>query len=252
AKMESRAKEFWKPEWKIKDEFTQRTNEKIDQNETMNSTDTVILEGREFAVHPGVFSPSIFIGSKFLCNKLCEFLPDSGTFLEIGSGCGCVAVLVAQNRPRLRIFAVDISQSALENTLENLKRHRLTDRVKVTQSDVMDAFVDAGEVEKFDCVFWNYPFHHTDKSIGQLTMTERAIRDPNYACLHKLFDQASQLVSPGGKVLIGFSIKMGIVEALVAIARHYGWQTQEKANGLDFEGERTSMAIFECVRFNDA
>jgi release factor glutamine methyltransferase len=60
-----------------------------------------------------------------------------------------------QNYHLSRVLCADISQPAVENTLENIELHNLSDKMSVLQSDV---FSNIKTDEKFDVIFWNSPY----------------------------------------------------------------------------------------------
>jgi len=68
------------------------------------------------------------------------------TIAEIGTGCGAIAVSLALNLPQARIYAIDISPSAVEVALINCKKHRVEDRVHLLQGDMLEPLPEAVEL----------------------------------------------------------------------------------------------------------
>ena len=79
--------------------------------------------------------------------------PD-GRVLDIGTGTGLMALMMAQRYPEARVTAVDIDEMAVSQAVENVKASPFADRIEVLQADV-----NAFETEKkFDSIVCNPPF----------------------------------------------------------------------------------------------
>lgn len=76
--------------------------------------------------------------------------------LEIGTGSGCIAVACAYAFPEAEVVAVDNDRDALDVAVINLRRHGLTDRVRLLQGDVYPS--ELAKQGPFQLIIANPPY----------------------------------------------------------------------------------------------
>ncbi len=119
-----------------------------------------ILGRREFwslslAVTPDVLIPRP--ETETLVAAALERLPDAEaalSVLDVGTGCGAVALALASERPRARVVASDVSAPALELAARNAEKLGLAARLRFAQGDLFEPV--AGE--RFELVVSNPPY----------------------------------------------------------------------------------------------
>ena len=74
--------------------------------------------------------------------------------LDVGTGTGLIALMMAQRYPEARAIAIDIDEKAVFQAQENVSASPFADRIKVIEADVQ-TFEDS---EKFDFIVCNPPF----------------------------------------------------------------------------------------------
>ena len=60
------------------------------------------------------------------------------TIAEIGTGCGAIAISLALNLPKAKIYATDISAPALKVALFNCQKHGVADRICLLAGDMLN------------------------------------------------------------------------------------------------------------------
>lgn len=92
-------------------------------------------------VHPGVLDPRP--DTETLVEEALRRLPpvgDTPVFVaDVGCGTGAVGLAIAKARPDVRLYAIDQSEQAVQNTRENVALHELGDRVGVLHGDLLSA-----------------------------------------------------------------------------------------------------------------
>ncbi len=63
---------------------------------------------------------------------------------DIGTGCGAIAISLALNLPRIKIYASDVSADALEVARTNCQKHGVSHRVRLLQGGYAGAVAGAG------------------------------------------------------------------------------------------------------------
>lgn len=77
--------------------------------------------------------------------------------VDVCTGSGCLAILLAKHFPQAKVDAIDLSAAALEVARINVRAHRLGGRVTLHESDVFDAVPAA----KYDVILSNPPYEPT-------------------------------------------------------------------------------------------
>ena len=82
--------------------------------------------------------------------------PNSKLILDLCTGSGCIAISLAKEIPNTRVFAVDISEKALDVARENAERYDVADRITFLNGDLFEPL--NGLNIKADIIVSNPPY----------------------------------------------------------------------------------------------
>lgn len=114
------------------------------------------LNGYRFRVTPDVLVPRSHIAG-MLEDGFDQWIPDPTQVeraLDLCTGSGCLAILMAQAFPGARIDAIDCSPAALAVATENVAQYHLQDRVLLIESDLFARVPKA----RYDIIVSNPPY----------------------------------------------------------------------------------------------
>ena len=107
----------------------------------------------DFYVDPGVLIPRP--ESELLVEKAINLAQECAisTIADIGTGCGAIAISLAINLPKVKLYATDISAPALEVARLNCQQHKVEDRIRLLQGNMLDPLP-----EPVDIIIANMPY----------------------------------------------------------------------------------------------
>ena len=129
-----------------------------------------------FYVDERVIVPRSFC-AELLADGLSPWIQDPHEIhaaLDLCTGSGCLAILLAHYFPAAAVDAIDLSPDALEVARINVDEYGLQDQIRLIQSDVFSALSD----ERYDIILSNPPYV-TDDSMA--TLPEEYLREPRIA-----------------------------------------------------------------------
>lgn len=109
-----------------------------------------------FYVDERVIVPRSYF-AELLAEGLAPWVPDPDAIhaaLDLCTGSGCLAILMAHAFADAAIDAVDISAAALEVARRNVDQYHLSDRIRLVQSDLLESL--AGR--RYDLIICNPPY----------------------------------------------------------------------------------------------
>ena len=125
------------------------------------------------------------------------------TIADVGTGSGAIAVNLAIHLPAARIYAVDVSEPALDVAAYNIRAHSVADRVRLGHGDLLEPLP-----EPVDLIVANLPYIPTSR-IG--TLQPEVQQEPQMALdggpdglelVRRLMAQAPEKLNSPGIILL--------------------------------------------------
>lgn len=171
--------------------------------------------------------------TEFLVNcaieKINKIKKDTLQVLDIGTGSGCIACMIAKNAPQAEVLGVDLSSDALQVALENAQKLDLIKKVVFRKSDLFSAL---REGEKFDVVVSNPPYiseddyNNLDKVVKDFEPKSALLaKDNGLEFYKKIIKQAAKYVNYGG--YIAFECGMGQAREICTLLERNGFQVSD-------------------------
>lgn len=139
-------------------------------------TNEALLSDYRFYVDERVIVPRSFI-AELIPEQFQPWVPDPDAVhkvLELCTGSGCLAIMLADAFPNAQIDAVDLSVDALEVANKNVAEYELQDRVTLYQSDLYEKL----PTKKYDLIVTNPPYVN---SVSMLKLPPEYRAEPQLA-----------------------------------------------------------------------
>ena len=182
--------------------FRDRLARRLDDEPTAYIIGHREFYGRDFLVDASVLVPRP--ETELLVEKALEIVRKHrlSVIAEVGTGCGAVAISLALELPHARVYATDISASALEVARANSRKHGVSDRVHLLNCDLLGALPEPVEM-----VVANLPYVRE----SDLPRSGPVSREPRLALdggtdgldkIRRLCSQAKAVPGSGGYLLL--------------------------------------------------
>ncbi len=167
-------------------------------------------------------------------------------YVDVGTGSGAVAVALAVQRLDATVYATDISKDALAVAQENLKRHKVANRVHLVEGDALLPLLGSGI--QVHAVVSNPPYV-PPSAVGELP--PEVLAEPEVAVfapgprgveLHeRIADQARTVLLPGGWIALEVAAKWEQAASVADLLSSLGYEAPQVVR--DWSGlERVVMA----------
>lgn len=186
------------------------------------------LHGYRFYIDDRVIVPRSFLAPLILDHFQPWLSHDIGRALDLCTGSGCLAVLLAQAFPEAEIDAVDLSPAALQVARRNIADYRLADRVRLFEGDL---FAPLGD-RRYDLIVANPPYVN---AASVASLPPEYLHEPAMAlgsgedgldATRAILRDAARHLNPGGLLAVEIGHNRAALEAAFA-ALPFDWPAIE-------------------------
>jgi len=172
--------------------------------------------GLDFYVDPGVLIPRP--ESELLVEEALKFVSKHPArknypclIAEVGTGSGVIAITLALHLPQAKIYAIDVSATALEVAAINCQRHRVGNQVHLLSGNMLEVLP-----ESVDLIVANLPYIR-DNEMEELS-PEIQLFEPRIALaggedgldkIRQLCQQVGDRLRPEGCLLVEIGLGQG-------------------------------------------
>jgi release factor glutamine methyltransferase len=182
----------------------------------------------DFAVGPQVMVPRpetelLVEHALALCRQKRSTEGSCGRILDLGTGCGAIAVAIARELEGVGVWATDVSQDALDMARRNAKKHGVEERIEFLLSDLWQNL--SNQELTFDIIVSNPPYIESE-AMASLPPEVRD-HEPRQALdggeegmfyITNIIQEAPKHLTPGGWILLEMDPEqttkaLGLIEA---------------------------------------
>lgn len=134
-----------------------------------------------------------------LLTKFCTPVKHGGMIVDLGSGCGIIALVLARVNDGTLLSAVEKNPDMARLVAKNAYENKLADRVRVVEADVLDIKAYSQD-SLFDLVVCNPPFRASGSGKISPKNGRDMARHETTATMADFISAAKYLVKPSGKI----------------------------------------------------
>ena len=179
--------------------------------------------------------------------------PEDRAILDIGTGTGLIALMLAQRNPEAKVIGVEIDAESAAQARENVDRSPWSDRVEIVESAVQEFATD----ERFDLIVSNPPYFVDSLKCSDDSRT--TARHTDSLSFAELMRSAARLLKPEGRfaVIVPAEAALSVIAAgSLHLLRRCDVMTKPTAGApkrvmLEFSPQFGGAAVRETLTIGD-
>lgn len=186
---------------------------------------------------------SVLIGDFVKINR------KSKKILDIGTGCGIIALILA-NRSKAEIVGIELQEIMADIAKANVQNNELEDRVKIMQGDIKN-YREIFKRDEFDIVVTNPPYFEFKGDINQINDLDQLAKARHNVdlSLEEIVEASAFVLKNGGSFNMVFRVER-LVEVF-EIMRKYRLEPKRLMNVFTKRDGESKICLIEGVKDGD-
>lgn len=186
---------------------------------------------------------SVLIGDFVKINR------KSKKILDIGTGCGVIALILA-SRSKAEIVGIELQEIMADIAKENVQNNELEDRVKIMQGDIKN-YREIFKRDEFDIVVTNPPYFEFKGDINQINDLDQLAKARHNVdlSLEEIVEASVFVLKNGGSFNMVFRVER-LVEVF-EIMRKYRLEPKRLMNVFTKRDGESKICLIEGVKDGD-
>lgn len=143
--------------------------------------------------------------------------------LDVGTGCGLIALIMAQRCPEAEIIGIDIDESSSKEAMENAENSQWRDRLSIIQGDFPASMLKEYS-KSFDLIVSNPPYF--DAGISNILTSRERARHQGSLSPNSLLASSVSLLKSGG--MLAMIVPTEFTSSLEEEANKIGYKLMRK------------------------
>ena len=183
---------------------------------------------------------SVLIGDFVKINR------KSKKILDIGTGCGVIALILA-NRSKAEIVGVELQEIMADIAKENVQKNELGDRLKIKQGDIKN-YREIFKRDEFDVVVTNPPYFEFKGNINQINDLDQLAKARHNVdlSLGEIVEASAFVLKNGGSFNMVFRVER-LVEVF-EIMRKYRLEPKRLVNVFTKRDGESKICLIEGIK----
>lgn len=158
------------------------------------------------------------------------YFPEARRILDVGTGTGVIALMLAQSHPHAHIDAIEIDDDAYQQANMNFQNSDFAERLQV----FLGSFADMQPQEHYDLIVSNPPFY--TNSLRNPDARKRLAKHTDMLFFEKLLSFVSRYLADNGQFKLIIPVTLAD-EAIAPILSDYKLYVQNETSISSFSGE---------------